>query len=309
MMLRIVCLLSSLLLINLSLPSVSSSKEQLAVMDLKADYGVEKGLAKALSVKVRNEIHSFGDYEVLSKEDLEALAERTETQLLLGGKCADAICLLDLGRKLGTKYMVYGSISKLGSTYSISLRLLDTKGKNAGVKRRVGEECKCDEDGLLDTVEIVAAKVMGEKPSVKPSKSARGKEIKRDGHFIAYDNGTVLDTNNSLMWAAKDNGKDINWHDAKSYCENYQGGGYTDWRLPTQDELAGLYDNNKRYQTAQKGYKIRLTELIQLSTCLQWASETSGSKALFIFFDFGVRGLDGQSNSFNHRVLPVRRGK
>jgi hypothetical protein len=61
----------------------------------------------------------------------------------------------------------------------------------------------------------------------------------RDGRFIAYDNGTVLDTSTNLMWAAKDNGSNINWADAES---NYRGGGYTDWRMPTQDELAGLYD-------------------------------------------------------------------
>jgi len=36
-------------------------------------------------------------------------------------------------------------------------------------------------------------------------------EIKRDGRFVAYDDGTVLDTKTNLMWAAKDNGKDINW--------------------------------------------------------------------------------------------------
>jgi hypothetical protein len=35
-------------------------------------------------------------------------------------------------------------------------------------------------------------------------------EVRRDGRFIAYDNGTVLDTKTNLMWAAKDNGSDIN---------------------------------------------------------------------------------------------------
>ena len=74
------------------------------------------------------------------------------------------------------------------------------------------------------------------------SSDESAKEISRDGRFIAYDNGTVKDTEKGLMWAAKDNGKDINWKDAKRYCENYRGGGYTDWRMPTLDELAGLYD-------------------------------------------------------------------
>ena len=79
------------------------------------------------------------------------------------------------------------------------------------------------------------------------AKSSTAGEKARDGRFIAYDNGTVLDTKTNLMWAAKDNGSDINWADAKSYCENYRGGGYTDWRMPTTDELAGLYDAAKTY--------------------------------------------------------------
>jgi hypothetical protein len=45
-----------------------------------------------------------------------------------------------------------------------------------------------------------------------------------EGRFIAHHNGTVLDTKTNLMWAAKDNGSNINLTDAKSYCEKYQGG-------------------------------------------------------------------------------------
>jgi hypothetical protein len=52
--------------------------------------------------------------------------------------------------------------------------------------------------------------------------------LHRKGRFIVFDNQTVLDTQTALMWASRDNGRDINWHNAKRYCENYQGGGYTD---------------------------------------------------------------------------------
>ena len=54
-------------------------------------------------------------------------------------------------------------------------------------------------------------------------------------------NGVVTDTKTGLMWAAHDNGKSIIWLNAKAHCDNYKGGGYTDWRLPTQDEPAELY--------------------------------------------------------------------
>jgi len=122
--------------------------------------------------------------------------------------------------------------------------------------------------------------------------------------------GVVLDTKTNLMWAAKDNGSDINWQGAKSYCENYRGGGYTDWRMPTQDELAGLYDQTKTYKS-DCGFDVHLTELIRLTCVAPWASETRGSAAAFFYFNDGERRFwdPVTSDRRNYRVLPVRSGK
>jgi hypothetical protein len=141
------------------------------------------------------------------------------------------------------------------------------------------------------------------------AKMFASKVIGKDGRFIAYDDGTVLDMGSGLMWAAKDNGSDINWQDAKSYCENYRGGGYTDWRMPTQDELAGLYDKAKGYKSAC-GDEAHLTELIRLTCYWTWASETGGfGAACFRFGGGGYRCSGPPSGSSNSRVLPVRSGK
>jgi hypothetical protein len=126
-----------------------------------------------------------------------------------------------------------------------------------------------------------------------------------DGRFIAYDNGTVLDKSTNLMWAAKDNGNNITWADAKRYCENYRRGGYTDWRLPTSDELAGLYDFTKTYKS-DCGKDAHLTELIRLTCTAPWASETSGSTAAIFGFDPGKRYSAPQSREHGTRALPVR---
>ena len=134
------------------------------------------------------------------------------------------------------------------------------------------------------------------------------KEIGNDDRFTAYDDGTVLDTRTGLMWMAKDNGADINWKGAKSYCENYRGGGYTDWRTPTQDELAGLYNEAKTYRSA-RGYDVHLTELIRLTCFVLWASETRGSEAAMFTFTYGQRLWNPTSDSVNGRALPVRSDK
>lgn len=160
---------------------------------------------------------------------------------------------------------------------------------------------------------VVKNSGMIEVKEVKPSSQAARKEtptaMARDGRFIAYDNGTVSDTRTGLMWAAKDNGAGINWADARSYCIHYRGGGYTDWRMPTQDELAGLYDASKSYMS-DCGYDVRMTELIRLTCTAPWASETRGSGAATFYFTGHGRSWNPQSFGTSYgRALPVRFGK
>jgi len=133
-------------------------------------------------------------------------------------------------------------------------------------------------------------------------------EKARDGRFIAYDNGTVLDTKTNLIWAAKDNGTFINLLGMRSYVENYRGGGYTDWRMPTQDELAKLYTAAKTYKS-DCGYSVDLIELIRLTCAWVWASEKRGSDAANFDFYAGKQNWSHQSIDYESRALPVRSGK
>ncbi len=135
------------------------------------------------------------------------------------------------------------------------------------------------------------------------------KETGPNGKFIANANGTVLDTSTGLMWAAKDNGESINWQDAKKFCENYRGGGYTDWWMPTIDELAGLYDKNGTgYAPECSGgtWKVHITKLIHITCCCLSASNTDGSTAAVFYFIDGVRWWHAQSSTDYGRALPVR---
>jgi hypothetical protein len=51
-----------------------------------------------------------------------------------------------------------------------------------------------------------------------------------------------VDFSTGLMWTAKDNGKDVSWRQATKYCRDLRLAGFSDWRLATIDELAGIYD-------------------------------------------------------------------
>jgi hypothetical protein len=54
--------------------------------------------------------------------------------------------------------------------------------------------------------------------------------------------GYWVDPSTGLMWAWRDNVKEVNWHQATKYCRNLRLAGYSDWRLATIDELQGIYD-------------------------------------------------------------------
>ena len=134
-----------------------------------------------------------------------------------------------------------------------------------------------------------------------------------DGRFIAYNNGTVVDTRSGLMWASEDNGKGVNWQEAKSYCENYKGGGYNDWRMPTQDELVGLYDSSKTYGRFCQGLiffftcqNVHLTDLIHITGEWFFALEIRDSEYAFVYAPSGHRGWVRPKRAIGGRVLPVR---
>ena len=54
--------------------------------------------------------------------------------------------------------------------------------------------------------------------------------------------GYWTDPATGLMWAGKDNGKDVSWRNAIKYCRNQRLAGYSDWRLANMFELQPLYD-------------------------------------------------------------------
>jgi len=290
------------------LPAISPAKElpKIAVWDL-APGDIKPAYAQDLTSILVSEISKLGKYEVYSQENVRTLAGWTAERMQLG--CTDTKCLTALGQ-MDIAKLISGRVGKIGNRYSVSLNLFDTQ--NARAEKSVSEFGR-SEDELIDLVQMALGKLLGVEVSPvrveqRPSPSSRS-EIGRDGRFIAYNDGTVLDTLTNLMWAAKDNGSDIDWEKAKSYCENYRGGGFTDWRMPTQDELAGLYDQNKTYKAKQSGYSVHLTELIELTSCCPWASEIRGISAALFGFGDGRRAWYPRSNASGGRALPVRSAK
>jgi len=132
---------------------------------------------------------------------------------------------------------------------------------------------------------------------VKSSNNYNPKIVKSDGRFIAYEDGTVLDTKINLMWLAKDTGRGEDWEIFEYInLDDLYTGGYENWRLPTLDELVGLYDIGQSQQKEYTGIfddqawkeveNRHLSKLINIYSCCIWASDTRiGMKSFFNFCD------------------------
>jgi hypothetical protein len=145
---------------------------------------------------------------------------------------------------------------------------------------------------------------------IKSSKETDN-SISEEKRFISNPDGTVLDTRTGLMWAAHDNGGAATWKEAKKYCENYAGGGYKDWRMPTVEELRTLYDKHEpgyRPECAVYDWKVYLTAKIHLSGGSAWTPEDHGSEAECLLFDYGRPTRMFKSVNYIMRALPVRSG-
>jgi len=126
--------------------------------------------------------------------------------------------------------------------------------------------------------------------------------------FIDNGDGTVTDALTNLMWATADNMGDINWHDAKIYCENppIAGYKYSDWRMPTTKELKALYNKDiKRYET-DCGLPVRIHPAIRLSCAWVWSSEHKAISAYAFSFRKGYQYMTLKLNKKHFRALPVR---
>ncbi len=133
-------------------------KPRLLVSDLVAQ-GASPEQAAALTDALVQTLGARGLFQVLSSKDVQAMLS-TERQRQLLGTCEQepSACAQDLGGAMGARYVLTGALSRLGSTYELSLQVLDTvKGRPVGRSTRLANAV----DTLRLLVPYAAAEASG----------------------------------------------------------------------------------------------------------------------------------------------------
>ncbi len=98
-------------------------KIAVAVMELDAN-GVTEAEGKALSDRLRIETFKAGVFFVMERDKMTKILDEMEFQL---SGCTSDECVVEVGRIVGVKKMIAGSVSKVGEIYSVSIRLIDVE--------------------------------------------------------------------------------------------------------------------------------------------------------------------------------------
>jgi hypothetical protein len=130
--------------------------------------------------------------------------------------------------------------------------------------------------------------------------------------FTDNGDGTVTDHRLGVMWAKSDNQGDIGWKQAEAFAR-YSfgltvGKQYTNWRLPTLEELQSLYVVKPDYSGygTDCGVQVKIVSQIKLSCILVWSSDLALGSPMAFNFNIGNPFTVQSYDISGCRVLPVR---
>lgn len=133
------------------------------------------------------------------------------------------------------------------------------------------------------------------------TKEGEAKQAKEDEDFISKD-GIVYDKRLNLTWQDDYEAQSVKkkWKEAKKYCANLNLAGFSDWRLPSIEELLSITDVSRYKPAIRKAFKNMKGKYYWSST----SSASNSSSAWRVYFEYGDNNEN--SKSFSQFVRCVR---
>jgi TolB-like protein len=119
-------------------------KEYIAVLDLEVTEGISETYVRPLSDRLRQELFSTGSFVVVERRTMEEVLK--EQSLQLAG-CTTNECAIEIGKVLGVRQMVAGSIGQVGTVHTVNIRLIDVETTEVIAAESV--DCLCPIEDVL----------------------------------------------------------------------------------------------------------------------------------------------------------------
>tara|TARA_B100000035_G_scaffold272408_1_gene247719 strand:+ start:133 stop:861 length:729 start_codon:yes stop_codon:yes gene_type:complete len=191
-----------------------TGKLVVAIIDLEG-RGISALEAQTLTDRMRSELVSTGAVTIVERGQM---AEILDEQGFQQTGCVSSECAVEVGKLLGVSQMATGSIGKIGTSYTIDVRMFAVV--DGAIVRSVNSTYSGPIDGLITEIEMISWKLIGITPppgrfpaldqqaATQPVAQATGEAPKKrskgllwiillaavgGGGFYAYDSGMLDD--------------------------------------------------------------------------------------------------------------------
>jgi len=128
--------------------SWSQEKTAIAILDFEAQ-GTSQNDANVLTERVRVELFKTDRYTVMERSRMREILEEQGFQQAV---CNESECIIQAGHILGVQHMVAGSVQKIGTLHTISLRIVEVAtGKVLAMASADCRECTIEDVALQAT--------------------------------------------------------------------------------------------------------------------------------------------------------------
>jgi hypothetical protein len=138
-----------------------ADRANISAYGLKA-IGVPQQLAVSLQEHLESNLLKYSQYSVVSRSDIDLIL--SENRFQQTGACHDEECLVAAGNLLGIEKMVTGTVSRLGHTYNLVLKLINVG--SAQLEASANGRHGGSEDQLLDLSEQLLDELLHEEEQI-----------------------------------------------------------------------------------------------------------------------------------------------
>ena len=156
--------------INNNISAETTKKITISVYGLKS-IGIPQSLAASLQEHLESNLLKYEQYDVMSRNNIDLILKENKFQQT--GACSEEECLIEAGHILGVEKIITGTVSMVGSTYNVVLKMIDVE--TAKLESSVSRKHSGNIDTLLDIAEVSLKTLIGEN-----QKYASEKEVQEE---------------------------------------------------------------------------------------------------------------------------------
>lgn len=173
-----------ILLLALILTSAVLASTNAAVIPFAPGAGLDSAEANIIAERFQAELLNTGKYNVLDRQQMDAILREQGFQQ--SGACTGTECTVQIGQLLGVDKIFTGSVSKIGSLYTLNVRRIDVS------TGRVESQHAIDSDGGIEETLTKSCKEMATKFTQETASKAEAASEKKSSHLWLWIGGGVL---------------------------------------------------------------------------------------------------------------------